>query len=535
MEQVSSTPSANVYENKPNGSNKITKISFRKIARAAAAELRVHKKIAIISYVLFGVSTLLFMFNAEFYGTSEIHFNPSGWGAVFGGMGIIVGYFAALNIFRDMNNQQLCDVTMALPIKTTERFLSKLLALFYLQIGPLIIATLGGNGVALFFGRINYGPLDPKTTKYLFALLVGGLSISLFIVAIAVLCTCCCGAPAESSYFSIILMFVINALPITFVNYIIGQCSGFTSSAWLFGGYDNGIDVNYWGILPLFEDIDSSSFYLHNLVSILLSLLVLFFSLFIYKKRDARTVGTPVASRVFFEVMMALGCFTVFSFFVMSSAALWGVLIAGVVYIIINIIVSRAKINVLSFLKWIAKYAVTTAAFVVLMVVTIKTGGFGQINARPSAKYLEGAEFSISYYDYAYDENRQITTDKLTNEQANQIIDICQKHLLKGRNELSAVDIMLDSVYYRSTGSVYIRANSDKKYTDLPITQRAFFDKYFVTDDTTGVRFYVYQLRYRRSLEISGAEARVLYAELKALDFVNTPNDDRIYVESYSV
>lgn len=535
MEQVSSTPSANFNEAKPGGTYKVT---FRKIARAAEAELRVHKKIAIISYVLFGVSTLLFMFNAEFYAVNSLEgarFSPSGWGAVFGVMGIIVGFFAALNVFRDVNNQQLCDVTMALPIKATERFFSKLLALFYLQIGPLLVASLIGNGVAILFGRMRYGALDPETTEYLALVVFAGLSSSLFIMAIAVLCVCCSGAPAESAYFSLIMMFIINALPSTYVNHIIGNVSGFSTS-WLYGGRETGIDIKFWGFLPLFTSTYNGvgDFVIHNVISIAISLCVMFLSIFIYKKRDAKTVGTPISSRLFFEIFLVLGCFTIFSFFVFSSAAWWGVLIAGVIYLIINIIVSRAKINVMSFVKWIVKYAVTTAVFIAVMVVTVKTGGFGQIYSRPETKYLEGAQFYITCYDYSTSTRRMLSTDELTAEQADQVMTICKKHMIKGFGDLPAASVITDSIW-RNGGTIAVNATSETQFQDRPASMRHFYS-HTVSVKNSDFSYKVYKLNFNQNLPITPSEIRALYDELGNLDFVyrKTNSDEEFsYTEYY--
>lgn len=542
MEQVSSTPSANFNEAKPGGTNSNYKITFRKIARAAAAELRVHKKIAIISYVLFGVSTILCLFNSQFqfYHSSEgahhgAEFYPSGWGIAFLIMGIIVGYFAALNVFRDVNNQQLCDVTMALPIKAVERYLSKMLALFYVQVAPLIIATLGGNGIAMLFGKIYYGKLESEAPEMLAYIVFGALSCSLFIMASAVLCTCCCGAPAESAYFSLIFMFVINSLPSTFVNSIISQCSGFVDVGWFFGGGDNGLDVQFWGFLPLFSGgytgkIDD--FIFHNVVSIAISLVVFFLAIFIYKRRDARTVGTPVASRIFFEVMMALGCFTLFSFFVLTTAAWWGVLVAGIIYLIINVIVSRAKINVMSFFTWLVKYAVTTAAFVGLMSVTVISGGFGQMYSRPAAKYLEGARFDVWYYDNQLEKSCSLSTGALTADQADTVMKICKKHIVKGRSELSTAAILVNDGYYTSSSTLIVKANSSTEITTRP-SPRMFFHRDTVYLKNSDMWYFAYKLNYYQSLRISRSECRALYEELEALDFLNTEtyDDDKLYYD----
>lgn len=497
-------------------STKAYKISFKKIHRAAVAEMRVHKKLSIITLVLFGVAMLLFMFNSDVYEVEKgmARFNPSGWGIFFACCGIAVGYFTALNVFRDMNNQQLCDVSMSLPIKSSERFFSKILSLFYIQIFPLIVSTLGGNGIALLIGTANVGKIIPETSKRAFIILFAALAGSMFIMAIAVLCACCCGAMAESAYFSIILMFVINALPMLFMNNIVSRSAGF--SDWFL---DQTFDLGYVGILFLITDLDEMI--PHCLVSALISLVVMLLSGLIYVKRDARSVGTPIASKLFFEIIMALGCATVFAMFAMSSAAMWGVLISLVAYIIINIIVSRAKINALSFLKWGVKYAVTLAAFTVLLVVTIKTGGFGYINARPAAEYLDEASFEISYIDYdrrtevPYEGggytvnyyNKGIDAHNLTPEQADEVMSICKKHLAAGRANINPFDVIFDNTYYYN---VQIHAESDKKYDFRPSPRSQF----------SGSEYNRYRLAFGQQINIPDSEAEAMIDELSALDFV---------------
>lgn len=508
MEQVS-TPSANIYENKPGTPYKV---SFRKISRAAAAEVRVHKKVAIISFVLFGVAFLLFVCNATFYEgyrhedyRTPAEFIPSFWGIGFGVFGILSGFGAALNVFRDMNNQQLCDVAMALPIKSSERFFSKLLALVYLQVLPLIVSVLGGNAAAIFFGSLKYGRLESDTARNLFIILFVALSGSMFIMALAVLCACCCGAPAESSYFSVIWMFIVNALPVSVI-YIMGMFSGFQNFDFFYQGGDY---IKIWGILTLFSE--EEELIPRSLISIAISLAVMLLSIFIFKKRDARSVGTPIASRLFFEVMMTLGCFTIFSFFQLSSALQWGLLVAGVAYIIINVIVSRARINVLSFVKWIAKYAITAAAFMLLMAAAIKTGGFGRIGARPDTKYLDGAEFRISLHidNYGY---VSVDTPALSAEQADRVMDVCKKHIEKGAADTGVFEAMF-GINNGVSAYIYCRVNSDKEFTGRPHPKIVF------EEIRRGKKVY-YTLDYAQSLKISMTEARELVSELKALDFI---------------
>lgn len=72
MEQISS-----ITNEKP-----AYKITFKKIVRAAIAEARVHKKLAIITFVFFGVAMLLFVLNDHF-NTFFNQFTMSGWGIAF--------------------------------------------------------------------------------------------------------------------------------------------------------------------------------------------------------------------------------------------------------------------------------------------------------------------------------------------------------------------------------------------------------------------------------------------------------------------
>lgn len=490
------------------------KISFKKIHRAAAAEVRVHKKLSIITLVLYGVAMLLFIFNSDVHTmideTDPAVFYPSGWGIFFAVVGVIVGYFTALNVFRDMSNQQLCDVSMALPIKSSERFFSKVLSLFYIQIFPLVVSTLVGNGIAILWGIAQFGNIESKAAKTMFTIVFACLAGSMFIMAIAVLCACCCGALAESAYFSIILMGVLNALPMFFVYNIIFNCAGFNGMSWYYS--DQSVDLGYFGLLFIISNTDKVIS--HCVVSAAISLVIMLLSGLIYVKRDARSVGTPIASKLFFEIIMALGCVTVFSLFSLNEYVFWGVLISFVAYIIINIIISRAKINFFSFLKWGGKYAATLAAFTVLLVVTIKTGGFGFINARPAAEYLDQASFEIIYFDYNdynpanYTHYREdLETPVLTVEQADEVMSICKKYLAMGRANANPVDII-----FGETANVIIRAESDKRFDFCPSPKNQFTYWYY---EKKG-----YSLDYQQSIYIPDSDAKAMMAELSTLDFV---------------
>lgn len=523
---------------KTNGAYKIT---LKKIMRAALAEVRVHKKLAVISFVLYGVSFLLFTFNADLYSlhrsidftnspytpeTIPTSFTPSGWGAFFLVMGIIVGFFAVLNIFRDMSNGQHCDVSMALPIKASERFFSKLIALFIMQTAPLIVSALGGNSLAVLYGVMTSpNGMEESTAKNLFMLFLAALAGSMFIMAITVLCACCCGAMAESAYFSIIAMGIINGLPLAFLYNIVFGSAGFSDGiASIFWGDSSMVDLGWWGFL-FFTRIEADDMIIHCVVGCLISLAVMLLSGIIYKKRDARSVGTPIASKVFFEVMMAGGCVTIFSLFAMQTEAVWGVLIAGVAYVIINIIVCRAKINALSFLKWAGKYAATLAAFTVVLVITIKTGGFGLISARPDTKYLEGTEFIVGFRETKYDDDgdryygwTNIYTQALEPEQADEVLETIQKHVIKGSSEISVFNKIFGIQDYPSENNINIRVVSETEYGFRP-SPKFMFDKHISYVKSLDTYVTSYRLDYFQNLSISQTELDALIEELNELGF----------------
>lgn len=518
--------------------------SLKKIVRAAVAETRVHKKLWIITLVLYGVALLLFAFNAEYSWrsretdlTTAFEFMPSIAGAVFAVFGVLVGFFAALNVFRDMNNQQFCDISMALPLRADERFFSRLLSLFFLQIAPLLVSTVLGNALAILVGFFRYGefPQLPGTPFFTLPLLY--LAGSLFIMAITVLCACCCGAMAESAYFSLILMFIINFLPPTFLSHLFHTCGGYYGVSFLHYTSEGHDFLQNWGFLYLLTT-NTEKLLPHCLVGSLISLAVMLLSGLIYRARDARTVGTPIASRVFFEIFLFLGCATVFSFFMFENEALWGILVAGVIYIIINVIVSRARIGVKKILLWVGKYLATTAVCVAVFTTASVTGGFGAIALRPEAQYLEGASFMIgAYYE---GESYSLYTDPLSAEQADQVMTIYKRYMIAGRKEIGAASVW--ERYPAGSVATYMTVRSGATYPERPSPQWQFVRHYvevplqgkrmikvkdgYIESEESGYTSQfdgTYQLDFNQHARISEAEAKAMMEELSALDFVREP------------
>lgn len=510
------------------------KISFKKIAHAAAAEVRVHKKIAIISYVLFGVAFLLFLLNgsveADEYKVIQAVYN-SNWGNFFAAAGVGIGYFTVLNVFRDMSNQQFCDVSMALPIKSSERFLSKLLSLVYLQIAPLAVSVICGKLINLLLNAIGSAGIGYNAFNDIFTPFFTFFASSMFIMAITVFCTCCCGALAESAYFSVILAGIINILPFYFIYNIVCPSAGLSPYR-----ITDLIDIGYWGLLffDYYEELIP-----HCAIGSLISLIVMLLSGFIYIRRDARSVGKPISNRLFFEIVMFAGCAMVFSVAFMNREFGWGLLIAGVIYVIINIIVSRAKINFLSFVKWIGKFAGTVAAFLLVSVVTIKTYGFGLVNIRPNTKYLDGTCFTISYYQYdditgfGRYERKYYSSAALSAEQANQVIDIYQKHFKNSVNQANPFNLMFG--YTHGPEDVSINVENSRIIAEKPYPEYFFTYSYRYNDPDHYKATTYYTLEYENELLLSNSELSALIDELTQQGLVRdvTEKEPEVYTETY--
>lgn len=520
--------------------------TFQKILRAAFAETRAQKKLLIITLVLYGAAFLLFALNADYRWTGSgsdvtFDFQPSGVGAVFAVFGALVGFFAVLNVFRDMSSPQLCDVSLSLPLRARERFLARLLSLFFLQVAPLLFSTVCGNALAALFGSFSYGvvPVLSEMPFFLFPLLF--LTGSLFILSVTTLCACCCGSMAESAYFSLIFMFIVNVLPQSFLSHVFEDCAGYRTGFVLYPA--EGFDFcRYWGFLYLFGEAEQMIRYC--IVGSLISVAVMLLSGLIYARRDARTVGTPIVSRIFFEIFLFLGCATVFSFFSFGPETPWGVLIAAVIYMIINIIVTRARLGVRSVLLWCGKYLATAAVCFAVLTAASVTGGFGAIALRPEARYLEGASVRISCNNFEL----TLVADRLTAEQADQIMEICKRHMIEGRKEAGAALVWgrLAERYIPDARTAYfsVSLSSEETYPERPSPRFQFDEHYVYTEipagtDPFGNGGYLssgggyaylpdgsYSLNFDQDVLVSRAASEAAAKELLALDFVRVQEPD---------
>ena len=293
-------------------------LNLSKINRTALAERKTHKKISMIMIIMLAVASVL-CWMADSEGLQIL-------GLFLYCVGMGVGIIAGVSVFREMTNSQLGDVKLSLPLSNAERFLSRLLTLAYVHVIPMLVfGFIGALGLFL-----NDGVISDEEVWQALTLMV---AYTFFIDSVTVFCTCCCGALAESIYFSVIAIGCLSVVPAA-ICYRIAQ--GFAGM----GDYPDFI--KYWTLSSAFalnDCVNKADYYVPQIISILLSCLAFFAAYLIFSRRDARSIGDPIAVRPFFEAIMLIGVFTVYSAFICTSSFNIGVIITAVIYITINIIV----------------------------------------------------------------------------------------------------------------------------------------------------------------------------------------------------
>ncbi len=282
-------------------------MSLNKINRTALAEVRTHKKILMIMNIMLAAATLL-LWMVENEGLMLL-------GMFLFCVGGAIGIIASVSVFREMTNSQLCDVKLSLPMSNLERYFSRLLTLAYIHIFPMMGYGFFGLAGMYIANGLSEGFLDLISISDVVAIYMIAVGITLFIDSVTVFCTTCCGALAESVYFSIIAMGCISVAP-GVMYYQIANAFGGMSDVPEF--------IKYWTFSAVLaaEDANSpSDMILPQIISILISCALFAVAYLTFKRRDASSVGDPIAVKLFYEIIMVLGVFTVYSAFICSSAS----------------------------------------------------------------------------------------------------------------------------------------------------------------------------------------------------------------------
>ncbi|MGN0634373.1 MAG: hypothetical protein ACI4JW_10970 [Oscillospiraceae bacterium] len=374
-------------------------MAVKKIFRTAFAECRVNRKYFIANLILLGASAVFIIFrssvyiNTDYYktdfGNDTVQYYLPSESLMFLIISTLIGAVACIKIFRDMYDKRESDVLTAMPTSAAERFLSKITSIFLLQIVPLFLIV--GGGLLISFAQLaavgrDYG-IDISGSLggyyvYVFLLI---LQLTLFTDAVSVFCCCCCGAFAESVYTTVIMTGCLSLLPYFTYNNIFLRFSGLD----YFSASELPRIIMSWSYFPLFGLLNDNFFgdagpesvftplIVNMLIGIAVSICVIAVSGFIYRRRDGRSVGSPMAFSWFFEGFMLIGAFTVLIVTAFSSVFWLGIVMAFIITIVIRVIAARAKVTVFEAVKWIAKYAAVLIAFFVTAEIGYLTDGCG--------------------------------------------------------------------------------------------------------------------------------------------------------------
>ncbi|MCR5142415.1 MAG: hypothetical protein K6C68_07805 [Ruminococcus sp.] len=497
-------------------------MSLNKINRTALAEVRTHKKILMIMNIMLAAATLL-LWMVDNEGLMVL-------GMFLFCVGGAIGIIASVNVFREMTNSQLCDVKLSLPMSNLERYFSRLLTLAYIHIFPMMgYGFLGLAGMYISNG-FSEGFLDNIRIPDVVAIYMIALGITLFIDSVTVFCTTCCGALAESVYFSIIAMGCISVAP-GVMYYQIANAFGGMSDVPEF--------IKYWTFSAVLaaEDANSpSDMILPQIISILISCALFAAAYLTFKRRDASSVGDPIAVKLFYEIIMVLGVFTVYSAFICSSAMKVGVILTAIIYLVINIIVIRAKINPKRIAFWLLKLAATSAVFMAIVFAGFLTDGFGIYDYMPIRSM---ANNDIRIYTYVLDDVRgtvdyEVQTDfgELSDEQMREVIKICRKY---GYTAKTA-----DRFFGLVSGDAYGRVrDGDTDSSSFNMVKVESCKQYKRMED--GSEYTLERTTLDQHILMSNEDVEQLFAELKELgipvnisytDYNDYDNyDDGVYEE----
>ncbi|MBQ8966638.1 hypothetical protein [Ruminococcus sp.] len=368
---------------------------LKKIDLASKAECRSRRKLLLIILitmfmsVLFqiaeyrvemGRDTVSYFYQGEWLEPSDELYKVGSYDGIFGlGMLFVtafLGLFVVHGVFSDLGSKQVADVQLSLPMSAKERYLSKLLAVFKLHILPMLT----GSALAVILGSIIKGGFD--VIAYPIKMQLIALAVALFTDAMTIFCMTCCGARAEGIYTSVIAQGCLSLLPFLAVHMIRERYSGLTNS-----GVDRISKVFscLGDIVILWAEADSrelSNGFGYILVNILASGLIIFASFFTYRRRDGRQVGKPMVSKLFMEVFMCTGVFTLLLLSFNETEWYLGVSVSLIIYLVISVVLARAKITPVRILAWLGKYTATLAVFLGIMCASYITGGFGHYKYR---------------------------------------------------------------------------------------------------------------------------------------------------------
>lgn len=308
----------------------------------------------------------------------------------------ISGISLTIKTFAELHHRTTSDMQFALPLSSSQRFISKLLSLGHCYFLPLVVPPAVAGAVAsitsLFCPNVEgvaFTSIWAVATVFMLGL------ITVFTVSIVAVS---CGRAAEPAYMSIILGVGLSFI-LPDIVYLIS-----VSNPYSYTGYDMFGKMSFCTYVLVAWSGEVMSDPLSLIVNLLLCILtfavVMYLSYRIYKKRDGRSVGQPIVFHAVFEIILFLGIFLSVS----AGFNYITVAISFVVYMIIRIVSQKEnfkkKVPV-----WIGLYVAYVLIVPLFLFASTATNGFGTdnkiIREIKKADKIEHMDVKLRHYYYA--------------------------------------------------------------------------------------------------------------------------------------
>ncbi len=346
-----------------------------------------------------------------------------------------LGIFPAVSSFSCLHDKTVVDMKLSLPMTAAQRFVSNFLSGLFTYIVPFLTAQVFSLLFALYgrlfmegrtFYRISFDELGNEIrTPYvcdvfaevipaLLKLIAGGLLAMLMLYTVTVLITTCCGSKFESIAYSILINVLIPTTVLCVTYSIFDDLYGvdpyltaykvimYTSTA---GGVMAAIDwasSSFGGGFISFASEGLINYGVWALIYLLVIAALFALAFFLYRKRRAEQVSKPFVFKLVYYITVTCGVFCIVSLALDELGLPATLILTAVLYLIFEVVTNRGFKRI-----WLSiiKYAFTFLGAWAVIVIGVKTDGFGTVYRVPAAATVTSAEI---YYEGFYGDFNEI-------------------------------------------------------------------------------------------------------------------------------
>ncbi len=339
-----------------------------------------------------------------------------------------LGIFPAVDSFSCLHDKTVVDMKLSLPMTAAQRFVSNFLSGLFTYITPFLSAQVFSLLFALYgrifmegrtFYRISFDELGNEIrTPYvcdvfsevlpaLLKLIAGGLLAMLMLYTVTVLITTCCGSKFESIAYTILINALIPLTVLCVTYSIFDDLYGvdpyltaykvimYTSTA---GGVMAAIDwsVGSGDTLLGVSNVAGFSYGVWAVVYFLIIAALFVFAFFLYRKRRAEQVSKPFVFKLAYYITVTCGVFCIVSLALDELGLPATLILTAVLYLIFEVVTNRGFKRI-----WLSiiKYAFTFLGAWAVIVIGVKTEGFGAVYRVPAAASVTSVDI---YYEGYY-------------------------------------------------------------------------------------------------------------------------------------